>query len=217
MHRKWVMFAGLVCGAHGGHETAQVRDVRAAGEWGVFWKISELLVSTPTSGRLQPRRTRRYECFIAECHIILLWRYSIFSSLFCFVLFRFVFVFFALFESSALRLVVLHVMCPDSHTQLGNNRLCPLLFLVFFLEMLLLPSILYTVSCTIVVSSWYGEYVERFGSGCCMPTFFLVTTGWNFYISLLCEISINPINQRGYADNDSQWDIIGFPKIVVDV
>ena len=60
-----------ICGVHGRHETAEVRAVlrtdggrglRGGGagkEWmGCLWTASELSVSTPTSGRLQPR-TRR--------------------------------------------------------------------------------------------------------------------------------------------------------------
>ena len=59
------------CTTHGGHETAEVRDVRRTGGgawaalrarkksgWGVSWATSELSVSTPTKGRrllLQPR------------------------------------------------------------------------------------------------------------------------------------------------------------------
>ena len=55
-----------ICGAHGGYETAEVRDVRRNGGggravsgarkksgWDVSWTISELSASTPTSGRLQ--------------------------------------------------------------------------------------------------------------------------------------------------------------------
>ena len=56
-----------ICGAHGGYETAEVRDGRRTGGgrelrggrkksgWGVFWTTSELLASTPTSEGLQPR------------------------------------------------------------------------------------------------------------------------------------------------------------------
>ena len=62
--------AGLVCGisgAHGGYETAEVRDVRRNGGGrglcggpgktvdGVSWTTSELSASTPTTGGLQPR------------------------------------------------------------------------------------------------------------------------------------------------------------------
>ena len=54
---------------HGGYETVEERDVRIIGGgrglcgggrkksgWGVFWTTSELAASTPTSGRLQPRK-----------------------------------------------------------------------------------------------------------------------------------------------------------------
>ena len=58
-----------ICGADGGHEIAEARYVRRIGGgrrllgggkkkigWGgVSWTTSELSVSTPTSGRLQPR------------------------------------------------------------------------------------------------------------------------------------------------------------------
>ena len=57
-----------ICGAHGGYDTAGVRDVRRNGGGrglcggagkrvdGVFsWTASELSASTPTSGGLQPR------------------------------------------------------------------------------------------------------------------------------------------------------------------
>ena len=57
-----------ICGAHEGHETAEVRHVRRIGAgrglrgggrkksgWGVSWTNSELSVSTLTSRRLQPR------------------------------------------------------------------------------------------------------------------------------------------------------------------
>ena len=58
-----------ICGAHGGHETAEVRVVRGIGggrglregpgkrvDMGCFLDdLSELSASTPTSGRLQPR------------------------------------------------------------------------------------------------------------------------------------------------------------------
>ena len=59
-----------ICGAHGGHETAEVRDIRrtGGGHWlrggarkrvdGVSPGRSQLSVSTPTSGRLQPRARR---------------------------------------------------------------------------------------------------------------------------------------------------------------
>ena len=58
-----------VCGAHGGHETAEARDVRelvggavsAGGKrkngWGVSWTTSEFSASNSTSGRSQPRTT----------------------------------------------------------------------------------------------------------------------------------------------------------------
>ena len=58
------------CGAHGGHKTAEMRDVRRIGGWHVLcgggrgksgWGVtrttSELSVSMPTSRRLQPRTT----------------------------------------------------------------------------------------------------------------------------------------------------------------
>ena len=62
------MDAHGICGAHGGHETAEVRDVRITGEGRglrrravkradghVSWTTSELSASTPTNGGLQPR------------------------------------------------------------------------------------------------------------------------------------------------------------------
>ena len=51
-----------------------------------------------------------------------------------FVLFCFVFAFFAFTEAAALRSIVLRSsICrrPDSHSQLPNNRLCPLVFCLF--------------------------------------------------------------------------------------
>ena len=53
-----------ICSAHGGHETAKVRDVRGTGggrglSWGRGKRVDRVSpgrsVSTPTSGRLQPR------------------------------------------------------------------------------------------------------------------------------------------------------------------
>ena len=57
-----------ICGAHGGYDTAEVRDVRRIGggrglcggpgkrvDGGVSWTTSKLSASTPTSGSLQPR------------------------------------------------------------------------------------------------------------------------------------------------------------------
>ena len=52
---------GIICGAHGGYETAKVRDVRKTGvgrgcvgsqkmnQWGVPWTASERSASTPTN------------------------------------------------------------------------------------------------------------------------------------------------------------------------
>ena len=57
----------MICGAHGGHETAEVRDVQRPGggrglregggggggggsRWGIFWTTSELLVSISIGG-----------------------------------------------------------------------------------------------------------------------------------------------------------------------
>ena len=66
MRRRRILFGGI-CGAHGGHETAEVRDVRRTGgerglRWGpgkrvdgVFSGRSQRSITTPTSGRLQPR------------------------------------------------------------------------------------------------------------------------------------------------------------------
>ena len=57
-----------------------------------------------------------------------------------------------------------------------------------FLEM----SLLLNIFCTSSTFSLYGEYVVR--SFLPNGVFYLVTTGWIFYISLLCENSINQIS-----------------------
>ena len=62
----------------------------------------------------------------------------------------------------------------------------PHMFLFLFLEMSLFPSIFLTIS----AFSLYGEstpYVLSFR----MVFFYLVTTGWIFYISLREKISVN--------------------------
>ena len=84
-------------------------------------------------------------------------------------------------------LLLLHVMTihtcmrPGSHTQLAKNCLCPLLFCFsLFLgscRFLLFTSILYNC-----------RFLPVWRAPCTLPfrmmLFYLVTTGWNFYISL---------------------------------
>ena len=99
-----------------------------------------------------------------------------------FVLVCFVFRLYAFVEAAALRSIVLRYAGVPIATRF-------FLFLFFFLlEMSLFPSVLYHFRFLFV---WR---VRRtfFSSGWCF--FYLVTTGWIFYISL-CENSINSIDQ----------------------
>ena len=76
----------------------------------------------------------------------------------------------------------------DSHTQLPNNCPCPvcsvLAYFAVSLEMSLFPSISYRAVflCT-KITLWVFPFWKVFS--------YLVTTGWIFYISLLCEDSVN--------------------------
>ena len=78
-----------------------------------------------------------------------------------FVLFCFVFVFFAFTEAAALRSNVLRssiCMRLDSHTQIPNLTTVCALFRFCFLDMSLFPSIFVSIT----FFSLYGEYVVRF-------------------------------------------------------
>ena len=111
--------------------------------------------------------------FANRCHDVFLWCYL------CFVLLCFVF---RLIEAAALRSIILpKIICrrPDSHTFLFLFLRCRF-FRVFFVP--LFPLYLVLVYCIESTS-----YVLSFR----MVFFYLVTTGWIFGISLLCENSTN--------------------------
>ena len=85
-------------------------------------------------------------------------------------------------------------MRPGSHTQLGNNCLCPLLFLLVFVSLGICrfsPSITGMYHYSHFLFVW--RRVRRTLSLPMMMFFYLVTTGWIVYNSLL--LCGNPINQ----------------------
>ena len=98
-----------------------------------------------------------------------------------FVLICFVFRLYAFVEAAALRSTVLRYAGAPIATRVS-------LFFPVYLEMSLFPSICF---CTISAFSLYGEYVVRSFLPDGLVFFYLVTTGWIFYISLLCENSTN--------------------------
>ena len=103
-----------------------------------------------------------------------------FSSV-TFVLFNFVFVFFASIEAAALRSIVPRYICAPTATRCSLTTICVLLFVCLFvivLEMSLFPS----TFCTIAVKCLYGEYVVCFPFQ--LVIFHLVSTGWIVDISL---------------------------------
>ena len=118
-------------------------------------------------------------------------------SSFLFVLFRFRL--FAFTGAAALCSTVLRsLICarPDSHTQLPNNCLGLLFifvssFFLFLWRCRFFPSIFVPLPpfCLCMVESTYLLFPFR------MVFFYLVTTGWIFYISLLCKNSINQSKQ----------------------
>ena len=125
----------------------------------------------------------RFFLLVCRCRVVFLRRYVCFCC--------FVFIFFAFIEGAALHSTVLRYACmrPGGQTQLliPYNCLCPLLFCFFSI---LERCRFFRVCCTITVSSLsYGEYVVRFSlpNGVFAPR----DHGLNFYISLLCENSIN--------------------------
>ena len=124
--------------------------------------------------------------FADRCHIVFLW---------CYVCFVFVsFSSFAFTEAAALRLVVLRssiCMRPDNHTQLPNTCLCSFCcHFCFFLFLFLWRCHVFRIFLNRYRFSRCMEitsYVFSFQ----MVFFYLMTMGWIFDISLLCDNSIN--------------------------
>ena len=116
---------------------------------------------------------------VCRCHDVFLWCYV------CFVLLCFVFRLYAFVEAAALRSIVLRYAGASIATRVS-----------FFFSFCLFGDVAFSEYFSIVPFP-ISLCMESTSHVICFRTmfFYLVTTGWIFDISLLCENSINQINQ----------------------
>ena len=141
-----------------------------------------MLVHSPYLTIIATRRTRILRAFGCRRHVVFLWCYI------CFVLFRFRL--FSFTEVATVRTIALRYACAPTSTRSYLTIVCMIFSFFFILLFSFLWSRLFRV---------FLYHNNRFLVVCrlrrtCSPSgwcfFYLVTTGWIFYIRL-CENSIN--------------------------
>ena len=136
-----------------------------------------MLVRSPLLTSHKWRELASSGCLVCRCQNVFLWCYL------CFVLLRFYL--YAFVEAAALRSIVLRYAGAPIATRVS------FFFSFVYLEM----SLFLSIFCTIAVFSLYIEstsYVLSF-----RMVFYLVTTGWSFYISLCENSTINQSKPMG--------------------